>query len=492
MITNIPPRFIVIDDKKEHFEPIVEAFKEMGTSCNGVQYDEENRTHLNPLYYKGVRFLFTDLHLNPTGSSEKSHYGTIISILEEVVNKENGPYILVLWTAYPDKCMGLKDYIEEYINSNNSEGIEKNHWRPIYITSLAKEKYGINENSKISYDKIKLLQDDIQRILNSIPQLNLLFQWESDIITSAAKTINEIISLNIEIKEETPSINQSNTHSKPSLDILDDRDIFYKNNISKLDTIFSHIAKETVGESHVSSDPKKSFNLSVLPILFDNILNAKDDKNETFWNEAITRHTEKTKITHNKDIGKFNRILHLSLSENESIRETDWGAVIELSETYSKELCENLFQIETITDLFNKEFNICGTKINLESIKIKPILVRVGAACDYAQNKELLIPYIIGYKISSNDFSSSMKEKLNKLDKEQSLWLSPLFYQENGNEELFYILLKLPLKIMLKKDFFEDKSENITISYRIREQLLTHLIHNIANYSSRVGFNQLR
>lgn len=111
------------------------------------------------------------------------------------------------------------------------------------------------------------MQDDIQRILNSIPQLNLLFQWESDIITSAAKTINEIISLNIEIKEETPSINQSNTHSKPSLDILDDRDIFYKNNISKLDTIFSHIAKETVGESHVSSDPKKSFNLSVLPIL---------------------------------------------------------------------------------------------------------------------------------------------------------------------------------------------------------------------------------
>lgn len=109
----------------------------------------------------------------------------------------------------------------------------------------------------------------------------------------------------------------------------------------------------------------------------------------------------------------------------------------------------------------------------------------------YAQNKELLIPYIIGYKISSNDFSSSTKEKLNKLNKEQSLWLSPLFYQENGNEELFYMLLKLSLKIMLKKDFFEDKSKDITISYRIREQLLTHLIHNIANYSSRVGFNHL-
>ena len=485
MIMTIPPKFVVIDDKKEHLEPIIEAFKEMGTSCNGIKYDIENETHLNPRYYRGVRFLFSDLHLNTASLDGKLHYGVIISILEKIINKENGPYILVLWTSYPDECTELKNYIEEYINSNNSGGIEKTHWRPIHITSLAKEKYGINDNSKISSDKINLLQDDIQSILKSIPQLNLLFQWESDIITSAAKTINEIISLNIEIKEETHPINQS----KPP---LDNRDIFYKKNISKLDTIFSHIAKETVGESHVSSDPKKSFNLSVLPILFDNILNAKDDKNETFWNEAITRHTEKTKIIHNKDIGKFNRILHLSLSENELIRETDWGAVIELSETYSKELCKNLFQIETINDLFEKEFNICSTKIDLGSINIKPILVRVGAACDYAQNKELLIPYIIGYKISSNGFSSSMKEKLNKLDKEQSLWLSPLFYQENGNGELFYILLKLPLKIMLKKGFFENKSENITISYRIREQLLTHLIHNIANYSSRVGFNQLR
>ena len=488
MITNIPPRFIVIDDKKEHFEPIIEAFKEMGTSCKGVQYDEENRTHLNPLYYKGVRFLFTDLHLNPTGSSDNSHYGTIISILEEVINKESGPYILVLWTAYPDKCRGLKNYIEEYINSKSSEEIEKTHWRPMHITSLAKEKYGINENSKISSDNIKLLQNDIQKILDNIPQLNLLFQWESDIITSASKTINEIISLNIEIKEESTSINQSDSHSKS---LLGNSDIFYEKSISKLDTIFSHIAKKTVGETHVSSDPKKSFNLSVLPILFDNILNAKNNENEKFWEEAITRHTRKTKIIHNKDIGKFNRILHLSLSKNELIRGADWGAVIELSETYSEELCKNLFQIETITDLFDREFNISEPKIKLDSIKIKPILVRIGAACDYAQNKELLIPYIIGYKISSNDFSSSTKEKLNKLNKEQSLWLSPLFYQENGNEELFYMLLKLSLKIMLKKDFFEDKSKDITISYRIREQLLTHLIHNIANYSSRVGFNHL-
>ena len=57
-----------------------------------------------------------------------------------------------------------------------------------------------------------------------------------------------------------------------------------------------------------------------------------------------------------------------------------------------------------------------------------------------------------------------MKEKLNKLDKEQSLWLSPLFYQENGNEELFYILLKLPLKIMLKKDFLKIKAKILRLA----------------------------
>ena len=485
MITNIPPRFIVIDDKKEHFEPIIEAFKEMGTSCNGIQYDEENETHLNPIYYKGVRFLFTDLHLNPTGSSDNSHYATIINILKKVINKESGPYILILWTAYPSKCIEFKNYIDEFIKKD----AENTHWRPILITSLAKENYGINKESSITPEKIKNLQLDIQKILNDTPQLNLLFQWESDIISSAYKTINEIASLNIEIKEEDIQSNKDNSQSSSK-----DGDTFYTKGIIKLDTIFSHITKETVGQSHISSNPKKSFNLSALPILFDNILNSKNYENDTFWSKAITKHTQKTKISDNKDIGKFNRMLHLSLSQNESIEGIDWGAVIELDQSYSEKLCNKLFKMKPI-DLFNNEFNLHvdkKNKIKPESLRIVPILVRVGAACDYAQNKELLIPYIIGYKISSTTFHKVQKENLYKLNKEPSLWLSPLFYQENPeNKEEFYILLKLPLRIMLKKDAFKNK-KNITINYRIREQLLTNLIHNIASYSSRIGFNQLR
>ena len=49
-----PPRFVVLDDKKEHLEPIIETFKLIGSSCIGVQYNEEDASHLHQDYYRGV------------------------------------------------------------------------------------------------------------------------------------------------------------------------------------------------------------------------------------------------------------------------------------------------------------------------------------------------------------------------------------------------------------------------------------------------------
>ena len=64
-----PPRFVVLDDKKEHLEPIIETFKLIGSSCIGVQYNEEDASHLHQDYYRGVRGLFIDLNLSGYNST---------------------------------------------------------------------------------------------------------------------------------------------------------------------------------------------------------------------------------------------------------------------------------------------------------------------------------------------------------------------------------------------------------------------------------------
>ena len=495
MIMTIPPKFVVIDDKEEHLGPIIEAFKEMGTSCNGIKYDIENETHLNPKYYRGVRFLFSDLHLNTASSDGKSHYATIIHILEKIINKENGPYILILWTSYPNQCEEFINYLDECTGDKN-----KYYWKPMHVASLSKSNYAIEGNQEIIKENINKLHDDIVQIINSVPSINLLFKWESEITNSASQTINEIISLDLKEKEkekekekDNNKITEQNNTSNP---------------LDKLSIIFRHIAENTVGSSHVDTNPKKAFNL---PVLIDKILNNKDE--DSCWKISIEKlkdgEGKNIRLT-NEDTGKFNRILHLSTSEHEELSSLDWGVVIEFKNNndecneYTKNTFKNLLDYDN-NDIFNNEFNISDIfeiekkeQNNSFLIEKEPILVRIGAACDYAQNKEVIIPYVIGYKISSSN-ENKLAKKINRLSKDYpSFWVSPLFLGYEKDEEnktykkSFYIVLKLSLQVMLKKCFFADSNDKIIIRYRIREQLLTNLIQKIANYSSRVGFNQLR
>ena len=58
-----PPRFVVIDDKPEHLDAILDVFQELGAPCQGVTYDPEHG--LDNRHLAGVRVLFVDLHESP-------------------------------------------------------------------------------------------------------------------------------------------------------------------------------------------------------------------------------------------------------------------------------------------------------------------------------------------------------------------------------------------------------------------------------------------
>jgi len=130
-----PPRFVVLDDKPDHLTPIIEAFTSIGTSCIGVPYDDENNNHLTTDYYRGVRGLFIDLNLSGGSLGKNQHYGVIVNILETVITKNNGPFVLVLWTENPQELPDLKTYLEESIQ----EGYE--YCKPLSLSALSKTKY---------------------------------------------------------------------------------------------------------------------------------------------------------------------------------------------------------------------------------------------------------------------------------------------------------------------------------------------------------------
>ncbi|HAV4558229.1 hypothetical protein ABGT03_06435 [Acinetobacter baumannii] len=449
-----PPRFVVLDDKKEHLEPIIETFKLIGSSCIGVQYNEEDASHLQQDYYKGVRGLFIDLNLSGSSSlGSSTHYAEITRILETVISCDNGPFIMILWTDNPQECDQLIEYIETRLDPN------KKYCKPLLIKSLSKTMY-IDANSAIKESNRETFKEEIKGFFSSVPQIAALFDWESKVLEAVNQTLIELLNL-------VPS-DKRNFTDYPT----------------EIDKVLSCISRETVGKSHVATDPQKALNLAIYPILVDKILNrTSNQENIQLWNNAITQ-VKTASISDEKAVGKFNKMLHLAVTGHESMSPYDWGAVVEIpSEIFNNEFCLGNFG-------YNQNHLIKNTFCFNNIEKLKPILIRLGASCDYAQNKQGPIPYIFGFVVDAEkyhererDFSDPEKKFINK---KLSDWVSPLFNYID-EQPAFYIVLNLQLVISKVK----GQLDTYQTLYRLREQLLNQVIVRATSFASRPGINEL-
>ncbi|HAY5567655.1 TPA: hypothetical protein J0D06_003107, partial [Escherichia coli] len=350
-----PPRFVVLDDKKEHLEPIIETFKHIGSSCIGVQYNEEDASHLHQDYYKGVRGLFIDLNLSGSSSlGSSTHYAEITRILETVISCDNGPFIMILWTDNPQECDQLIEYIETRLDPN------KKYCKPLLIKSLSKTMY-IDANSSIKESNRETFKEEIKGFFSSVPQIAALFDWESRVLEAVNQTLIELLNL-------VPN-DKRNFNDYPS----------------EIDKVLSCITSSTLGDGHVNKDRQQAFNITIAPILTDKILNNKNF-NEEIWENAITKvNTPESRITDPKAIGKYNKMLHLAVTGYENMTPLDWGAVLNPM-SWGNEMTNDFFGL-TIDQIKTDVFGIKPEK----SSSYEPIFVRLGAVCDYAQQKEGLI-----------------------------------------------------------------------------------------------------
>ena len=108
----------------------------------------------------------------------------------------------------------------------------------------------------------------------------------------------------------------------------------------------------------------------------------------------------------------------------------------------------------------------------------RPRLIRIGAACDYAQNRPGPLPFLFGLEIP---VSASRTGKVPA-----SVWESPLLTVESDSGPFVlavnarYALNMAPADIAAWQPV-----------YRLREQLLMHLISHAGSYLTRPGIVQL-
>ena len=135
------------------------------------------------------------------------------------------------------------------------------------------------------------LRQAVQQAVVSNPQLAALLGWETGVLAAAGDTLASLLNL-------VPDDKRSSAAFSPALD-----------------TLLSRLVRETVGRSHVDTNPRVAISMALAPLLADRILN-QDVAAETqdTWKNAVTQHSDKTlEVASSSEAGEINRMLHLAV-----------------------------------------------------------------------------------------------------------------------------------------------------------------------------------
>ena len=447
------PRFLAVDDKPEHLTAIVETFRRLGTPCMGVHFDVAEP--LEKLNFRGVRALFLDLHL-VTGiktTDEKQHYANIASILEENISEFGGPFILILWTEYPDLAAALTDYLDQNLDP------ERPWCRPLAIMPLAKDRF-INVGTgatEVGDD----LRTAIQSALDDNPQIAALVGWETDVLTAAGETLSSLTSL-VPVASRTTALFGA-----------------------ALDEVLSRLAIESVGKKHVADDPRAAVTSALAPILADRIVNQEAiGATAATWSKAVTRHGKNQPAPATPgEAGGINRMLHVALPTGERIAPADWGAV----SAYPEDLWNDAALMDLLgvnmDHMLREEFKVRKE----DHSACRPRLVRIGAVCDHAQKRPGPVPFLFAVEIPvSLERLLTNKKTGQPLPPSAAEWRSPVLTLP---DELDPFVLHVNSRFEITRP--AAATETWAVSYRLREQLLMQLIGHTTTYVGRPGIVRL-
>ena len=246
-----------------------------------------------------------------------------------------------------------------------------------------------------------------------------------------------------------------------------------------VDEILGRLARATVGQDHVAADRRAAIVSALAPILADRIVN-QDVSNaaRTAWEQATAwqggARLDATRA------GKVNRMLHVAVPPSETIRPTDWGAVVEFPEPWwNDDALPPRFGV-TCRQLLGGEYRIARADRN----RCRPRLVRLGAACDQAQNRLGPLLYLFGLEIPVD--VERREDNTGIVRRPAAEWSSPTLLLATGGDP---VILAVNARYWITVVPIEAAGWQPV--YRLREQLLMHLIVHASGHMARPGIVHL-
>lgn len=430
-------RYVVIDDDEKELRQLVDALHDIGVPCVALRYDDVEGVRHEHL--GSVRLLFLDLHLTP-GSQPGNiaqPAGVIVGMLEEGIKLAGGPYVIILWTKHEEEKGAFESYLMARLDPAK---------RPLAILALDKNKY-MAPNSGVR------LSADVSEIVASDPRLKALLHWEKEVLRAASATLSEIGAM------------------------VNDDDRMPGRFSERLDEILSLLAREAIGRRHAADDPAGAMNAALMPILADRIVNQQTLPASTeIWQAAATHIANAPEPTR-EGAAKLNTMLHIAFPRSERMTSASWGAVTLLPAADQTDVA-----LRARFDLSRNQIICDALRVERQADRasVRLALIRIGASCDYAQNRIGPMPFVLGAIMPVA--TASVRDRLPA-----SEFVSPDFILAGEN-----VPSRLVFNLRLQISLTGSQIEGWQPICRVRESLLMQITSHGANHATRPAIISFR
>lgn len=346
-----PPRIVLIDDKIHHLHGLAKALGKLDSACLPFHFEDQGPSKKQ---LRNARVIFCDLHLlsDALTADSKQQLAVIAGMLSEGLETNHGPYVLVIWTEYPDKVEGIQEYLKALLPGQ----------RPIEYVCFNKNDFIDPKNGNLIAEGD--LISKIQESLGKWSGVTALLWWETAVANAAADLAASLW----EPFDDDESVRPEG-----------------------LRQTFGKLAIGSAGGDHARSYPGMAVNEALVPMLSDRIERTKFPSE--VWDTAVEFDEQDQAVP----TARLNALVHLDFIHGLSPLQRGSASPL-LAAWNTEQWFRDKFGYSQDDVLM--AFGFKGARLGDAKSDASWHLIQIRAACDEAQGKAGLLPFVLAAKIS--------------------------------------------------------------------------------------------
>lgn len=406
--------------------------------------------------HKGIRLLFTDLHLlGPTQTKPEQYISALIKFIEKLISPTT--YLIVFWSNYPDEAEEAWQILNNRI---------KQELKPFGYATLSKNNVkAVNDDDpEISKQAMAEVRVEVKSILDSFPQLKAVMEWESNVSKSAAETTNELVQTMITGGVE-----------------FTDKD--------GVKSVLARMSQEALGYPHAQNYSSKGLTQALLPIVQEWLeRNSVNGELSSFLGISDSNKINLPKETLVPLLNNF-----FTHSEGSSQNPLDRGAITRLSDDYLTNKTGFAMDIGVTGTSVDWQESLCNefvlnwssktpeqkSLIKIALNKKNVYAVELSADCDHAQNKSRTQRFLFAVFVPETDQSNFYSRSKNCMAND-SIYVTPKITIEKTVGQFF-----ISCRVFISKPFGVPVDGCVVTL--LRKDVITEVAHHYSTYMRRPG-----